>query len=126
MGPPTANSSAPMQRIVNNAMNDANELGGAGSLPEGSRKITLYRNGFTVDDGPLRDLESPENKQFLASLSDGYIPREVILEQSFIVSSTLSSCKVVGKKFILLLMIVVGKIIVHQRRHHMLPILVMP
>jgi hypothetical protein len=65
-----------MDRIVANAMNDAKEPSG-GPPPEGMRKITLYRNGFTIDDGPFRDLESPENKQFIASLSDGYIPREV-------------------------------------------------
>lgn len=47
------------------------------SMPEGSRKVTLYRNGFTIDDGPFRELNLPENKQFLDSLSDGYIPREV-------------------------------------------------
>jgi UBX domain-containing protein 1 len=65
-----------MDRIVNNAMNDAKE-GSREPPPEGMRKITLYRNGFTVDDGPFRDLESPENKKFIASLSDGYIPREL-------------------------------------------------
>jgi UBX domain-containing protein 1 len=71
-----------MQRIVNNAMSDAKEMGEQSSSstpPENMRKITLYRNGFTVDDGPFRDLDSPESKQFLASLSEGYIPREVRL-----------------------------------------------
>ena len=36
--------------------------------------ITMYRNGFTVDDGPLRDLTSPENRSFLASLERGQAP----------------------------------------------------
>ena len=71
-------------RIINNAINDSKEMNDQSSsssssstAPPGSTKITLYRNGFTVDDGPLRDLESNENKQFLSSLSDGYVPREV-------------------------------------------------
>lgn len=41
------------------------------------RKITLYKNGFTVDDGPLRDLESPENRKFVQALVSGFIPAEV-------------------------------------------------
>mmetsp|Transcript_21445 Transcript_21445/g.22170 ORF Transcript_21445/g.22170 Transcript_21445/m.22170 type:complete len:257 (+) Transcript_21445:31-801(+) len=78
IGPTTSSSSSnnPYDKIINNAMNDAKEMN-TSTPPVGSRKITLYRNGFTIDDGPLRDLESPENKQFLTSLSDGYIPREL-------------------------------------------------
>lgn len=71
-----ATSNDPMQKIINNAMKDSNEMSGQ-NPPEGMRKITLYRNGFTVDDGPLRDLESPENRQFIDALSQGYIPKEV-------------------------------------------------
>ena len=41
------------------------------------RKITLYKNGFTVDDGPFRDAESPENKKFIQSLVAGFIPPEL-------------------------------------------------
>jgi hypothetical protein len=33
--------------------------------------------GFTVDDGPLRDLETPENKAFVEQLTQGYAPPEV-------------------------------------------------
>lgn len=42
-----------------------------------SRKITMYRNGFRVDDGPLRDLTSPESLEFIASLERGDVPREL-------------------------------------------------
>ena len=46
-------------------------------------KVTLYKNGFIVDDGPFRDLEDPEhgdkNKKFVADLAQGYAPREVVL-----------------------------------------------
>lgn len=33
--------------------------------------------GFTVGDGPLRDLESPENKAFVEELMRGFVPSEV-------------------------------------------------
>ena len=33
--------------------------------------IKFWSNGFSVDDGPLRSLEDPENKQFLDSVTRG-------------------------------------------------------
>ena len=39
-----------------------------------TRLVTLYRNGFTFDNGPLRDFTSPENAQFLRSIQKGEIP----------------------------------------------------
>mmetsp|Transcript_147419 Transcript_147419/g.209211 ORF Transcript_147419/g.209211 Transcript_147419/m.209211 type:complete len:179 (+) Transcript_147419:252-788(+) len=38
----------------------------------------MYRNGFTVGDGPLRDYESPDNKKFLSDMMKGYVPQELI------------------------------------------------
>mmetsp|Transcript_15332 Transcript_15332/g.23086 ORF Transcript_15332/g.23086 Transcript_15332/m.23086 type:complete len:256 (-) Transcript_15332:151-918(-) len=70
----------PMQRIVNNAMGDTKDIGSEVTPSSDMRKITLYKNGFTVDDGEFRDAELPENKQFLATLSDGYVPRELQAE----------------------------------------------
>lgn len=43
-----------------------------------STKITLYRNGFTVNDGPLRDLTSPSSTAFLSSLMRGEVPDELL------------------------------------------------
>lgn len=40
-------------------------------------KITLYRNGFTVNDGPLRDPSTPENQAFMARLMEGRVPDEI-------------------------------------------------
>ena len=41
----------------------------------GSRRvITMYRNGFVVDDGPFRDATSPENQLFIRSLEAGRVP----------------------------------------------------
>lgn len=40
-------------------------------------KITLWKNGFQVDDGEFRDYNSPENKKFMADLNEGYVPKEL-------------------------------------------------
>ena len=44
------------------------------------RVITMYRNGFTVDDGPFRSLVDPANLPFLRDVAEGLVPRE--LEES--------------------------------------------
>ncbi len=82
LGPPPSSSSARggagvFDSIVQRASNPGEDTG---SLPpidsEGnSRRITMYRNGFTVDDGPLRDLTSPESRAFIASLENGEVPQ---------------------------------------------------
>lgn len=41
------------------------------------RSITFWRNGFTVDDGPLRRLDDPANAQFLMSISKSECPKEL-------------------------------------------------
>lgn len=41
---------------------------------EVSTRVTLYRNGFTVDDGPLRDFTSPANASFLRAIEQGNVP----------------------------------------------------
>lgn len=39
--------------------------------------ITMYRGGFTVNDGPHRRLDDPSNSEFLQSLARGKTPREL-------------------------------------------------
>ncbi|GBG85925.1 hypothetical protein CBR_g40738 [Chara braunii] len=39
--------------------------------------ITFWRNGFTVDDGPLRTLSDPANRPFLESIEKGQCPHEL-------------------------------------------------
>jgi UBX domain-containing protein 1 len=39
--------------------------------------ITFYRNGFAVDDGPLREYSDKSNHAFLQDIQQGYIPREL-------------------------------------------------
>eukprot|EP00581_Thalassiosira_minuscula_P007057 CAMPEP_0183701898 /NCGR_PEP_ID=MMETSP0737-20130205/134_1 /TAXON_ID=385413 /ORGANISM="Thalassiosira miniscula, Strain CCMP1093" /LENGTH=291 /DNA_ID=CAMNT_0025928395 /DNA_START=45 /DNA_END=920 /DNA_ORIENTATION=+ len=54
--------------------------GGGGGGGEVRRTITMYRSGFTVDNGPHRRLDDPDNAEFLTSLARGMIPRELSQE----------------------------------------------
>eukprot|EP00555_Chaetoceros_dichaeta_P004860 CAMPEP_0198258582 /NCGR_PEP_ID=MMETSP1447-20131203/7962_1 /TAXON_ID=420782 /ORGANISM="Chaetoceros dichaeta, Strain CCMP1751" /LENGTH=286 /DNA_ID=CAMNT_0043945733 /DNA_START=104 /DNA_END=964 /DNA_ORIENTATION=- len=52
------------------------------SAPESSdapieRRITMYRSGFIIDDGPYRRLDDPANSEFLRSLARGMTPQEL-------------------------------------------------
>ena len=42
------------------------------------RMITMYRSGFTIDDGPFRRLDDPSNADFLRDLARGMTPRELL------------------------------------------------
>ncbi|TYH62145.1 hypothetical protein ES332_D07G099200v1 [Gossypium tomentosum] len=42
-----------------------------------THNITFWRNGFTVDDGPLRQLDDPANATFLESVMGSQCPREL-------------------------------------------------
>lgn len=53
---------------------------GPNSGEEVRRTITMYRNGFIVDDGPYRRLDDPANAEFLRSLAQGVTPRELLAE----------------------------------------------
>lgn len=72
-------------RLVNRAQRDAAGAGGAdtasgamGDQAERKKKeIALYSNGFTVDDGPLREPNTPENQKFLEELLRGSVPSEL-------------------------------------------------
>lgn len=60
---------------------DASDAGVSGSGGgEVRRTITMYRSGFTVDNGPYRQLNDPDNAEFLTSLARGMIPRELRAE----------------------------------------------
>jgi len=37
------------------------------------KTLTFYKNGFTVDDGPLREFKDPQNKAFLSNINKGYV-----------------------------------------------------
>lgn len=42
-----------------------------------TRNLTFYANGFTVDDGPLRGFDDPDNEAFLTDVNRGVVPREM-------------------------------------------------
>lgn len=37
----------------------------------------LWKNGFSVDEGPLRDYNDPNNAQFMNDIKAGRVPREL-------------------------------------------------
>ncbi|KAL7466635.1 hypothetical protein ACHAXS_006930 [Conticribra weissflogii] len=67
-----------------NLADPSSASGGSGSGGGGGgdirRTITMYRSGFTVDDGPYRRLDDPANAEFLTSLARGLVPRELSQE----------------------------------------------
>ena len=42
-----------------------------------TRVVTFWQNGFTVDDGPLRTFDDPENLAFMDSIARGEAPAEL-------------------------------------------------
>ena len=40
-------------------------------------KITLWKNGFCVDSGPLRDYNDPAQSSFLSAIRAGVVPKEL-------------------------------------------------
>jgi len=42
-----------------------------------TRTLTFFRDGFTVDEGPLRRFDDPANVAFLRSVDAGYVPEEM-------------------------------------------------
>ena len=40
-------------------------------------KVTLYKNGFIVNNGPFRDKSIPENNLFMEEVEQGLIPQEI-------------------------------------------------
>lgn len=42
--------------------------------------LKLWKEGFTVNDGPLRNYSDPENQEFLQSVYKGEVPHELVRE----------------------------------------------
>ena len=40
-------------------------------------KLTVYKNGFIIDDGEFRKKDDPKNKKFMDEVEKGYIPKEL-------------------------------------------------
>ena len=41
-------------------------------------KLTVYKNGFIIDDGEFRKKDEPQNKKFMEEVEKGYIPNELV------------------------------------------------
>jgi len=41
-------------------------------------KLTVYKNGFRIDNGEFRDISLPENQKFMKEVEKGYIPQEFV------------------------------------------------
>ena len=62
-------------QIINKASKEA-----PGSKPEKNEvtiKLTLYANGFTVNDGPFRNYTDPENQTFMSQINQNRVPQEL-------------------------------------------------
>ena len=60
---------------------DGGAAGSGGATDQVRRLITMYRDGFTVDDGPFRRLDDPANGEFLRALAAGRTPKEMGVDQ---------------------------------------------
>ena len=66
------------QNASDSIFNLAESAGSAGGQDEPIRRpITMYREGFVVDDGPYRRLDDPQNAPFLRALARGETPEEL-------------------------------------------------
>ena len=43
-------------------------------------KITIYKNGFLINDKEFRDISKPENLKFMQQVEKGYIPKELSIK----------------------------------------------
>ena len=79
-GPPQ-----PPRNAQESIFNLAEQAGASGSGGDGQdeairRTITMYRDGFVVDNGPYRRLDDPANAGFLRALAIGQTPPELMAE----------------------------------------------
>jgi hypothetical protein len=70
----------PFSQMIARARGAAAEGAGGSSGEDvaGMVTITLYSDGFTVDEGPLRPLTDPENRAFIESVNSGFCPPELV------------------------------------------------
>jgi UBX domain-containing protein 1 len=68
-----------LARAIDRAKKQSKQDPGQVPPPSGRMvKITVYKNGFIVNDGPFRRLGEPANDQFAESLAQGFCPQELI------------------------------------------------
>ena len=50
----------------------------AGDKEEVPVKVTLWKNGFQIEEGEFRDYEKPENKAFMEEMKSSKVPKEIM------------------------------------------------
>ena len=45
---------------------------------ENKIQLTVFKNGFQINDESFRDLKEPANKKFMEEIDKGYIPQELV------------------------------------------------
>lgn len=73
----TQSSSSARDAILSSIRANASEATSDEIAQPPRRTITLYRSSFTVDDGPERRLDDPNNADFLKDLARGVVPKEL-------------------------------------------------
>ncbi len=72
----------PFAKIIETARRQGASPGAPGGASSSGdkpkRKVTFYKNGFRLDDGPLRERGTKENDEFLDAISRGYCPEELL------------------------------------------------
>ena len=65
-------SSPDVNNIVNKASKESKPEKGEVNIT-----ITLWANGFSVNDGPFRNYTDPQNQAFMAQINQGRVPQEL-------------------------------------------------
>lgn len=65
--------------FVNSLFEEANESGVLHASPEDEAEVVIrmWKNGFTINDGKLRDYTDAANRQFMDSVRKGELPSEL-------------------------------------------------
>lgn len=59
------------------AWNQMSQHASSSGPVDGAYQITMWRNGFTINNGPLRPSDDPLNKKFLDEIARGVCPEEL-------------------------------------------------
>lgn len=77
-GPRNPNTTAGLAQRLQEAVAAQGEAP-AGDAQDGPEvTLTLWADGFSVDDGPLRDPNSPDGRAFMDMIRQGRVPQELI------------------------------------------------
>ncbi|XP_069829185.1 UBX domain-containing protein 2A [Dendropsophus ebraccatus] len=65
--------------FVNSLFEEANDAGVLNASPEDEAEVVIkmWKNGFTINDGQLRDYTDAVNRQFMDSMKKGELPPEL-------------------------------------------------